>query len=234
MRGMTYVMFGVTLCQPVTLSAQVKPSAAIPSTAPTQSVSDLPSARPAVSSAARGGSHVAWDGVSLSVDAGGDSLRNIMLQVVRATGMKVTGGVPDERVFGSYGPGPVQGVLGSLFNGLNVNMMLVNSSAAKPKELVLTARLGGPTPPSPAQPLDAQDLPTAEVRQPGPGLSPGSFGPAQPGDQTAGVPPPVGANSTGRPAAADVSGQPQSPNGVRTPEQIFDELRRRQAGTVTQ
>ena len=223
----------------VAAGAQGKPSAAmpataaIPATAPTQSVSNLPSAQP--QGAANGQSSVAWNGRTLAVTGGGDSLRNILRQVARATGMKVTGGVPDEPVFGSYGPAPVQQVLASLFNGLSVNMLLVNDSPTKPKELLLSARTGGATPPSQSQPLTTMDDP-AEVNfaQPRPGrhTSPDSFTQAppqvQPATSEAGPAVPLNdAGISGAPATS-ASGQPESPNGVRTPEQIFDELRQRQ------
>ena len=111
-------------------------------------------------------------GTALSVVGGGDSLRSILRQVARATGMKVTGGVPDEPVYGSYGPAPVQQVMSTLFSGLSVNMMLVNDTATKPKELVLTARTGGATPPPPAQPLNASDDPAdVNLAQPRPGTA---------------------------------------------------------------
>lgn len=173
----------------------------------------------------------------LAVSGGGDSLRNILRQVARATGMKVTGGVPDEQVFGSYGPAPVQAVLASLFNGLSVNMLLVNDSPTKPKELLLTARTGGASPPSQAQPLAATDDPAdVNMVQPRPGrhTSPESFSqpPAQIQPATNGAGPAVPLNDTGisNTPATNADGQPESPNGVRTPEQIFDELRKRQRG----
>lgn len=222
-----------------TLPAQGKPSAAIPATAPTQSVSNLPSAHPSTGTSESRQGSIVWTGTTLSVNAGGDSLRSLLRQVARATGMKVTGGVPDEQVFGTYGPGSVQQVLSSLFNGLSVNMMLVNDSPTQPKELVLTARTGGPTPPSPAQPLNMTEDPTeVNLAQPRPGrhTSPDSFGQSptqQPAANGAGPAVPLSDGTAGNAApVTDANGQPASPNGVRTPEQIFDELRKRQQGTT--
>lgn len=230
----------IALLLPRLAGAQTKPSAAIPATAPTQSVSNLPSAQPSAGLGRSAQGSVVWNGATLSVSGGGDSLRNILRQVARATGMKVTGGVPDERVFGTYGPAPVQQVLASLFNGLSVNMMLINGSATQPKELLLTARTGGPTPPSQALPLSMSDDPAdVNLAQPRPGrhTSPDSFGQPptqeQPGSNGAlpAVPLNDAAGSGGTPPT-DANGQPQSPNGVRTPEQIFEELRKRQQGNV--
>lgn len=233
MRVWMGAMIGMVLL--ATADAQTTSPLAIPPSAPTQSVSNLPSAQPVTKA---GSNTIRWNGAVLSVNGGGDSLRNILRQVARATGMKVTGGVPDEPVFGSYGPAPVQQVMTALFNGLSVNMMLVNDSPTQPKELVLTARTGGPTPPAPAQPLNTADDP-AEVNlaQPRPGrhTSPDSFGNAPTQNQptqnqptlTGGGPAvPLTDSTTG--STTDANGQPQSPNGVRTPEQIFEELRKRQ------
>lgn len=134
---------------------------AIPATAPTQSVSDLPSARPATAPDRQrtppGANAVQWDGAAMTIHASGEDLPGIVTEVARATGLKVTGGVPDERVFGVYGPGPVQQVLADLFNGLYVNLLLVNGAPTQPKELILTPRTGGPTPPSPARSIETFD-----------------------------------------------------------------------------
>ena len=244
---------------PSLVTAQAKPSAAIPATAPTQSVSDLPSAHPAiVESTPRGESHVTWNGANLTVNAGGSALPEIVQQIARETGMKITGGVPDERVFGTYGPAPVQVVMGELFDGLAINMMLVNGTETTPKELVLTTRSGAATPPQVRQVSNDDDRsrrrsnpiqPASQQQNPGPGLpqqhgqAPGGPGapPNNPassnGDTNAGTSPSpasgaatgnssTATGSTATPAAA--TDQQQSPNGVRTPEQIFEELRKRQ------
>ncbi len=176
--------------------------------------------------------------------------------------MKVTGGVPDERVYGSYGPGTVQEVLSSLFDGLYVNVMLVNNSPTRPKELILTARTGGPTPPSPAQPLTAAEYGQPALNQPaevqsdraGRRVPPNGFGqpPANGFGQPAtnqqqqplvpGLPEPAQGTpvlpvtavqengvTTNNGVTTDANGTPVSPNGTRTPEEIFQELRQRQA-----
>ena len=217
------------------MSAQPKPSAAIPATAPTQSVSDLPSAHPAVTeSTPRGKAHTTWSDGKLTVIAGGSALPEILQQVARATGMKITGGVPDERVFGTYGPGSVQAVMGQLFEGLSINMMLINGSATSPKELVLTARTGAVSPPQVREISNESDDPgpsrmppfnqepgrTFTSRQPRAQGPSGPNGPTPTQDEAPAVPEDNTADG-----GAD---QQSSPNGVRTPEQIFEELRKRQ------
>ncbi len=159
----------------------------------------------------------------LSVQSKGDSLRNILRAISNATGMRVTGGVPEEPVYGTYGPGPAQEVLPRLFDGMAVNMMLVNEGASLPKELLLTQRVGA------ASTLQAR--PIAEDEQ---GLGHGRAGVGAAQVQGTSQPAPGAAlpapadGSNGTPPVGDASGQTQTPTGVRTPEQIFEELRKRQ------
>ncbi|HEY6376028.1 MAG TPA: hypothetical protein VIX90_10960, partial [Edaphobacter sp.] len=169
----------------------------------------------------------------LTVSASNSSLNQILRDISRQTGIKITGGVADERVFGEYGPAATSQVLASLLDGAPSNMVIVQSTASAPAELVLTPRMGGPTPPNPntarfddtnsddpparpgpevAQPNPPQ--PQTQVPQPAPPPAT-TANPAQNNpDTTAPAPPP--ADST----------QPQSPNGVKTPQQIYDELMR--------
>ena len=225
------LLAGVSLAFPVWVAAAQTAAGTIPATAPTQSVSDLPSARPAtlpyVPRTAIGGNAVQWNDAVLTIHASGEDLPGILSEVSRATGLKVTGGVPDERVFGSYGPGPVQQVVAELFDGLYVNLLLVNGTATQPKELILTPRTGGPTPPSPPRSIAAYEEPPVRSDRPR-RMAPGNFIP--PAQQLGAVPAGgVSGSDPGGNTTPDATGQPQSPNGVRTPEQIFEELRKRQA-----
>jgi hypothetical protein len=239
MRRIVLVIPAALLALP--MLAQEKPSAAIPAMAPTQGVSDLPSAHPALTTST-GEANVLWTGSALTIQANGDSLRNVLRGVSQATGMKITGGVPEEQVFGSYGPGPVQAILPQLFDGISVNMMLINDGTVRPKELVLTQRTGSATPPQ-TRPIADDDQ---GFRRRRPGFEQNAARPPQPPPQpTPTQPPPqqqqAPAAQTAPPAdnsgqstpSTDANGQPQSPNGVRTPEQIFEELRKRQAGSAT-
>ncbi|WP_047487003.1 hypothetical protein [Terriglobus sp. TAA 43] len=261
MRSTAITIFLV--CAPI-LGAQTTPVAAIPASAPTQSVSDLPSARPnAVATVPGAASKVTWDGSRLTVEASGEAMPELLGRVAHETGMKITGGIPDERVYGKYGPASVQTVLAQLFDGLAINMMLVNETATKPKELLLTVRTGAATPPSTRQ--VATDYPQyrpTPVRTSPPPMPPAN--PTRPPQQTPPTqhaeqapingsqpafpplaPPPADntaftnngntepttsttSNTTDNGASTTDSGQPQSPNGVKTPEQIFEELRKRQ------
>ncbi len=244
----------VTLLALLPAAGALAQTAAIPSTAPTQATAGVPTAQTQESRVvSAGAANVTWNGAVLSVRASGQGLPAILREIARLTGMKVTGGAPGEPVFGTYGPGPVQAVMASLFDGMNVNMLLVNDSPTKPKELILTARTGGATPPAPTQDVSVDSSPLdsnptdANLAQPRPGrhTSPNSFqgAPASgDGQQGAAVPaaglapasPGTDGSSSPAPSTTpttDANGTPQSPNGVRTPEQIFEELRKRQQGT---
>jgi len=248
MRPAAYPATALLLLCAHSLAAQAKSSAAIPSTAPTQSVSDLPSAHPVATTNLGQPSNVTWDGSRLTIEANGEPMPELLGRVAHETGMKITGGVPDERIYGKYGPAPVQVVLGDLFDGLAINMMLVNATPTKPKELLLTVRSGAPTPPSTRQVVDnyqpqRQSQPIQAIQPPS---QPPQGLPQQRPNNQAGqsafptlAPPPANNTAFTNNGNADTSAgttsnssadstQPQSPNGVKTPEQIFEELRKRQ------
>ena len=242
----------VTLLALLPAAGALAQTAGIPSTALTQATAGVRAAQTQESRAVSvQPANVTWNGAVLSVHASGQGLPVILREIARLTGMKVTGGAPGEPVFGTYGPGPVQAVMASLFDGMNVNMLLVNDSPTKPKELILTARTGGATPPAPTQDVSVETSQTdsnptdANLAQPRPGrhTSPNSFqGAPSDGQQGVGVPaggippslPPMNnpndASGSTTATPTDANGTPQSPNGVRTPEQIFEELRKRQQG----
>jgi hypothetical protein len=91
----------------------------------------------------------------LTVRANDSSLHQILSTIAHQTGMKITGGVADERVFGIYGPAPAGTILATLLDGTGVNMLIQESDARQPVALILTPRGGGATPPS-ITPQDAQ------------------------------------------------------------------------------
>jgi len=109
----------------------------------------LGTAGPVPSTVAIHKAEVEYTGGLLSVSANNSSLNQILRDIARLTGMKITGGVAEDRVFGAYGPAPASQVLTSLLDGGTSNVMIVENAAGGPAELVLTPRTGGPTPPSP-------------------------------------------------------------------------------------
>jgi len=162
----------------------------------------------------------------LSIAAENSSLNQILREIGQLTGMKITGGVNDERVYGSYGPADAETVLTALLKGTGSNMMLVLDDREQPKELVLTPRMGGPTPPNPnaSREREEEDLPPMRmprVRGVEGVNQPPQFHPPQPlPQQPTEVPPQPPA--TQQPAAGDTT--QQSPNGVKTPQEIYDQL----------
>ncbi|MBB5339395.1 hypothetical protein [Tunturiibacter gelidoferens] len=158
----------------------------------------------------------------LSVTADNSSLNQILRQISRETGIKITGGVMDERVFGHYGPAAPDQVLADLLDGTGSNMLLVARDGTTPAELILTPRQGGPTPPNPnAQTFD--DKSDTEQAQPAPEPPPPStFEAPSARNKTA---PPITPATPDSATPADAS-QPDSPNGVKTPQQIYEQLQR--------
>ena len=114
---------------------------------------------------------VAYENGMLEVHADNSSLNQILREIARQTGMKIVGGVADQRVFGSYGPAPAATVLQTLLDGTGTNILLQESRTHAPEQLVLTPRTGGATPPPPSSPsYDATetepDLPLPGAPQP--------------------------------------------------------------------
>jgi hypothetical protein len=164
----------------------------------------------------------------LEVDADNSSLNEILREISRQTGMKVTGGVVDERVFGKYGPAGPAEVLASLLDGTNINMILRETASTGPKELILTPREGGVTPPdlngartkegamaAAQQRLNGAD-PSAQAGAPRPPYGGTEFGAGGP-DPSATGPHPTIPNYQPR------SGPVFSPNGA-TPQQVYQQL----------
>jgi len=172
---------------------------------------------------------VEFSGGKLAVSAENSSLNQILSDIAKATGMKITGGVADERVYGTYGPDTQQAVLSALLEGTGTNIMLVENAQHGVQELMLTPRTGGPTPPSPAVSFGA-DRNDAEMPQPNAGSrrgwretggrTGGNFEQRRPLETPSQPPtPPV------LPPEQQPNGTAEaSPNGVKTPEEIYNEL----------
>jgi len=123
-------------------AAPAASSAATAKASPAAAVTGLPGAtqtgRPA---------QVTYSPGVLEVIADDSSLNQILRGISRQTGMKLSGGVADERVFGKYGPAAPAEVIAILLDGTNTNMLLRETASSAPEELILTPREGGPTPP---------------------------------------------------------------------------------------
>ena len=161
----TLVIFGL-LSAPLLVSAQLGSS--LPATPTTANA--LPAPISATSSgtrdkAVRHRAQVTYVGGLLDVRADNSSLSGILRDIAQATGMKLTGGVADQRVFGNYGPAEPSTLLATLLDGTGTNMLLRETADNGPRELILTQRTGGVTPPIP----NAQDYEgDAEAGEEGP------------------------------------------------------------------
>jgi hypothetical protein len=90
---------------------------------------------------------VVWDSHGLRIDATNSSLEQILHDVSTDTGAKVEGMRSDERVFGTYGPGPANEVLSQLLNGSGYNVLMIGDQGeGTPRQIMLSARPTGAAP----------------------------------------------------------------------------------------
>lgn len=140
---------------------------------------------------------IRYSGGQIQVIANDSSLNLTLLQIAAATGIRVSGVAAEERIFGTYGPATPAVLLRTLLQGTGTNMLLTQSSANAPAELVLTSQNGPVSPPSiPSAPVRQVQPPvsSAAIALPGPGvnISPADHGAGQsePEASAAQLPPP--------------------------------------------
>jgi len=108
---------------------------------------------------------VSWDSRGLKIEASNSSLNQILHQVATETGAKLEGLTEDQRVFGSYGPGPTSDVLLKLLDGSGYNVLMIGGRDANdPLEIVLSTRLHA----SPQTAANNPNRSNSEQRQPEP------------------------------------------------------------------
>lgn len=201
---------------------------------------------------------VTYTGGLLTVAASNSSLNQILREIAHQTGLKITGGVTDDRVFGTYGPATPATVLATLLDGTSSNLLIVQGGSETPMQLILTPRVGGVTPPNPnASGFDDSDSApeniSLPVRSPAPlppavqgnsrapnragtggiDVNPAATAPSSTSQQLAF--PPIdqstpSSTATTTPVSPDASG-----DTVKTPQQIFEQLqklRQQQAPTT--
>ena len=225
------------------LPMQQRPPAALPASAPTAPANVAPAvspmATPTQSSVLVQTARLArvdYSGGLLTVTAENSSLNQILREISRLSNLKITGGVADERVYGTYGPAPLPAVLATLLNGTGSNMLLIQDASAAPQELVLTPRQGGASPPNPMASRDVEeqiDFPPQLTPHLSniPNAPPQRENPARPQQWTpsaipiSNIPPPGEPVPINPPVTTtpDTTTE-QSPNGVKTPQQIYDQL----------
>jgi hypothetical protein len=197
---------------PASVQAPSNPPAAPTTTPEPPPVPLTPSQRPPQRA------QVTYTDGELSVAADNASLNQILRQIATDTGIKITGGVADERVFGQYGPDTPAQVLAALLDGTGSNMILVHHDGAALSELILTPRQGGPTPPNPnaaAFSRSEPEEPSSQAVQP----------PRRGQPEGNSIVPPANTSAPNGAAPAN-SSQPDNPNGVKTPQQIYEQLQR--------
>jgi hypothetical protein len=192
-------------------------SSALPATPPTATAPPVP-LTPSQQPPKR--ARITYADGTLSISADNSSLNQILHQISSDTGMKITGGVADERVFGQYGPAAPAEILAELLDGTGSNMILVHRDDDAPSELILSPRQGGPTPPNPnAAALNDKPEPPGSLPTPPQAVTPTPA--SEPITPPAAVTPAATTDSSPANAA-----QPDSPNGVKTPQQIYEQLQR--------
>jgi len=218
-----------------TAGAQTLPASAPTQPAPVAAAPTPPP--PATPTAASYRAQIELFQGELSVIAQNSSLNQILRDISSLTGMKVTGGVTDERVFGTYGPGPAQDVLSKLLDGTGSNVLLKQDANHAVTELVLTPRQGGVTPPNPNAAREAAaredtDLPPQFGGRRRGHSEPGRTQPGMPPPAESVAPPEQPATPTAPPTDPNTTTQ-QSPNGVKTPQEIYEELSKKQQQQTT-
>jgi hypothetical protein len=87
---------------------------------------------------------VRWDRRGLEIEAANSSLNQVLHQVAADTGAKLKGLAQDQRLFGSYGPGPERDVLLKLLDGSGYNVLMIGGgNTDAPLEIVLSAKSPG-------------------------------------------------------------------------------------------
>jgi len=145
---------------------------------------------------------VVFDSHGLLIVASNSSLTQILKEVSTDTGVKVEGLSQDQRVFGTFGPGPARDVLNQLLDGSGYNILMVGDRGqGTPRRIVLSMRSG-----SGAQHPANSGAPAPDN-----------------GDTDADQPPPEPQADQEPPAPAAAPPVP-----MRTPQQIIQEMQERQ------
>jgi hypothetical protein len=157
---------------------------------------------------------IQFAGNSLSIHADNSSLLSILHQFAARSGMRLDGLNGDERVFGSFGPGAPRDVLADLLNGTAYNVVMVGDlSNGAPRELILssTTRAGGAPIPSATPQSNPDDSSNDQESVDTPSTSSEFPSITQAPPET-----------------------PAPPPGVKTPQQLFEQLQRMRQGQQQQ
>jgi hypothetical protein len=90
-----------------------------------------------------GAASVVFDSRGLRVVASNSSLVQILKEVSLDTGAKIEGMDADQRVFGTYGPGPARDVIAQLLDGSGYDVLMIGDRGeGTPRRIVLTGHSG--------------------------------------------------------------------------------------------
>jgi hypothetical protein len=127
-----------------TLAPQATKPAQQQKAAAPEAIAPLPPASPAPISPANqppNQARVSWGSRGLEIEASNSSLNQILHQVAADTGAKLEGLTQDQRVFGTYGPGPGSDVLLKLLDGSGYNVLVIGGrDTDAPLEILLSVR----------------------------------------------------------------------------------------------
>ncbi len=181
-KGVT-LLIGTLATALATISPRAQTLPATPPTALTGQTAPTPGAPATATPAPNPPQHaeVFYANGQLQVRADNSSLNQILRSISHKTGLKITGGVQEQRVFGNYGPAPMATVLATLLDGTGTNILLLGGDASTPPELILTTRNGAPEPPGPNSATYAMYDDSSDHSAPVPPPAPhNSTSPAQP------------------------------------------------------
>jgi len=168
---------------------------------------------------------VTFENNQLTIVAPNSTLADILRAVRKQTGAEIEVPAAPERVVTNLGPGPAREVLADLLNGSRFNYVLLGSPAdqAALTRVVLVVKTGGQeVAPNPV----AQNIPpggqaAAMPAEPDP---PAEAAEAEAGDDSNNA----DENADQQPAEAEQTSPQEPPNGVKTPQQMLQEMQQRQ------
>jgi hypothetical protein len=123
---------------------------------------------------------VSWDSRGLEIEASNSSLDQILHQVAAKMGVKLEGLTQDQRIFGTYGPGPARDVLSKLLEGFGYNVLMIGGreadapleviffvgSPASPQTAANNRNRSNPGDDDAAQPLEPEPPPAPPMKTP--------------------------------------------------------------------
>ena len=171
---------------------------------------------------------VTFENNQLTIVAPNSTLGDILKAVRKQTGAEIEVPAAPERVVTHLGPGPAREVLADLLNGSRFNYVLLGSPSddAALTRVVLVAKSGiqdvAPNPPIPGTP-PPQGQAVVDQPEPEPAAEANEAEATDDNSNNADE------NADQQPAEADQAAQPpEQQNGVKTPQQMLQEMQQRQ------